>query len=388
MKRKYDNYLSEYEDIKKKKFDYHVNNMNIDVQNINLINITKNNTIDNNNNNNNNDIDININNDNDNDNELVDEIAKINNQIIKNTSSLKENIDDGKLEFNSLIKLFNNIINNLGVNYYIQGEYTDNKIQEIFIAQYLNLMIYPSYLFQPYLFELDIKTKYINEIIDSNRNNNLNTICFDSKYLFPTWKKIYNIDVDYEFETANDINKRICKNFTKKIFNFYEKVYNVYFNIVVGNVFECILSNFLLEHLNPYDIKFTKHKFNDWVNEFNKVMTNCKKYIFDYANVLELNNIDLDNKQILTNKLKKLKKDFIDDYDNLETLNFDTINNNIKILFEPMIKFYNPTNSKLFIRTGCMDKIENEIEYIFKIKNYVKLLDNNSWVKKFSLSTN
>lgn len=381
MKRKYHNYLDEYKDIKKKKIDYNINNISIDIQNINLIYTLNNNTIDN---------------DNDNisvitnvyDDETLGEITKISNQIIKDTSILIESTNDNKLNYNSLIKLFNDIVNQLGVDNYVQSVYNDDEIQEIFITKYLNLMMYPSYLFQPYLFETDIKTNYISEIIDTNRNNNLNIICFDSKYLFPTWKKLYNINVDYKFESVNKINTRICKNFTKKIFNFYEKVYNEYFNIGVGNVFACILSNFLPEHLNPYDIKFSQYKFNDWVNRFNEVLINCKKYIFDYANILEFDKIDLDDKQTLTNKLKKFKSDFIDDFDNFKKINFDMICDDIKVLFEPLAKFYNPIGSKSFVRTKCIDNIDKEIEQVFRIKNYIKLLDNNSWVKKFSLPTN
>lgn len=78
------------------------------------------------------------------------------------------------MDFNSLVKIFNNIVNQLGVDNYVQSVYNDDEIQEIFITKYLNLMMYPSYLFQPYLFETDIKTNYISEIIDTNRNNNLN----------------------------------------------------------------------------------------------------------------------------------------------------------------------------------------------------------------------
>lgn len=366
MKRKYFNCLDEYEDIKKKKIDFDINNICIHVQDINLIDTLNENSV------NDNISDVT----NESDDELVGEITKINNQIIIDTSVLIENTKDNKLEFNSFIKLFNDIINQLGKDNYIHGVHTDSEIQEIFITKYLNLMVYPSYLFQPYLFESDIKTNYIGEICNSNRNNNLNSICFDSKYLYPTWKKLYNINVDYKFEFTNKISKIICKKLTKKIFNFYEKVYNVYFNIVIGNVFACILSNFLLKYINPYNIKFTKHKFNDWIDGFNKVMANCKKYIFDYANLLELNKIDLDDKQTLTNKLKKLKNDFIDCYDNLKTIDYNTIRNDIKVLFEPIKKFYNPIGSKLFIRTDCMDNIEKEIKLVFRRINYVKLMDN------------
>lgn len=377
MKRKYCNCLDEYEDIKKKKIDYDINNIGIDVQNINLIDTSNENSV------HDNISDIT----NVSDDELVCEITKINNKIINDTNILIESTSDGKLDFNSLVKLFNNIINELGKDNYVHGEHTDSEIQKIFITKYLNLMVYPSYLylFQPYLFEHDVKTNYIGEICNSNRNNNLNSICFDSKYLFPTWKKLYNIDVDYEFELTNKINARICKNFTKKIFNFYEKVYNVYFNIIVGNVFACILSNFLPEHLNPYDIKFAKYKFNEWVDGFNKVLTNCKKYIFDYANELGLNKIDLDDKQTLMVKLKKLKSDFIDSFDNLKIIYYNTICDDIKVLFTPMIKFYNPDKAKLFVKTDCMDRIDKEIEHVFRIKKYVKSMDNNSWINKFSI---
>lgn len=372
MKRKYYNCLDEYEDIKKKKIDYDINNIGIDVQNINIgVDTSNKYSLDNDN-----ISDMT----NETEDELVDGTTKINNQIIIDTSVLIESTDY-KLEFNSLIKLFNDIINKLGKDNYIYGEYTDGEIQEIFITKYLNLMVYPSYLFQPYLFEPDIKinikTNYIGEICNSNRNNNLNSICFDSKYLFPTWKKLYNVDSKYEFtHLTNKISKIICKNFTKKIFNFYEKVYNVYFNIIVGNFFACILSNFLLKYINPYNIKFSNQKFNDWINGFNIVMTNCKKYVFDYANELELNKIDLDDKQTLTYKLKKLKNDFIDGYENLKKINYDTIDDNIKVLFEPIKKFYNPIDSKLFVRTECMEKIDKEIEHVFKIKNYIKLMNN------------
>lgn len=101
-----------------------------------------------------------------------------------------------------------------------------------------------------------------------------------------------------------------------------------------------------------------------------------------------MNKIDLDDKQTLMDKLKKFKSDFIDGFDNLKTINFDTIDNDIKVLFTPLAKFYNPIGSKSYARNECMDNIDKEIVQVFKIKNYIKLLDNNSWVKKFSLPTN
>ena len=95
-----------------------------------------------------------------------------------------------------------------------------------------------------------------------------------------------------------------------------------------------------------------------------------------------MNKIDSDDKQTLTNKLNKLKKDFIDNIDKLNINNLDTINNDIKIIFEPIKKFYNPINSKSFIKTTCLDNIHKEIEHVFKLKNYIKLMDDNSWVRK------
>lgn len=385
MKRKYSNHIDEYEDIKKKKIDHSITNIEFDIVNIDINDTNCN--LDNSCNTNNTDNIDHIQDiiAHDTDNELTNEILKMNNQIIESTNILIKIIGDEQLDLNSLIKFFNHIVNHVGVDKYIQGVYSDDDIQEKFITHYFNLMIYPSYLFQPYLFESEMSTNYIGNM-HSNRNNDLKSICFDSKCLFPTWKKYYNFNIDYRFESTHKINKRICKNFTRKIFNFFEKVYYVYFNIVIGNVFTFILSNFILEHLNPYDNKFNKLKFNDWIDRFNNVLINCKKYIITYTNTLKLNQIDTDDKQTLKNKINKVKNDFVDNFSNLIIpINFDLIDNEIMMLFEPIKKFYNQTTSKPFTRTNCLDNIDKEIDEIFKLKNYIKLLDNNSWIKNFSI---
>lgn len=312
--------------------------------------------------------------------DTIDTIDTIN--TIKDFNDMKIIIDfiisntNSKLSFDSIIIMSNNIIENIGKENFILGLYNDNYLQNKIFSQYISLMLYPSYLFQPYVFD----DNFINICVDK-RHIHLENICVDSNCLFPSWKKKYNYDIDYDFNSINIIHQKICKNFMKKIFDFYEKVYYKYFNIMIGNMLSFVLSNYEI-NLNPYDNKFNKKLCTEWICGFNEVIVNCRKFIKKYAIKIELEKIDELDKTSLIEKLNQLNKLYVDFFSLPIIINAD-----IKALFTPLKKFYTPKiNSEKYIqciKTNYLINIKQEIEQIFKLKNYINVIIKNSWVSKF-----
>lgn len=372
MKRKF-NYIEDYENIKSKKADDDIDNLNFEINKINL-----NKLIDDINNNHINDyenIDLNLDLDNTNNKNInFNDFTDIQNKITKKINFLHENSKNNTLTFD-LIKLISiDILHQIGKEKYILGNYDDSLLGEQIFSEYISLLLYPTYLFQPYIFDDNFSNSYV-----SNINEHLKSICVDSKCLFPIWKRKYNYDIDYcTFNNTNQIHKKICKNFTKKIFDFYEKIYYQYFNIMIGNIFSFILSNYKI-NLNPLDNKFNKTQCLEWIDRFNIVIKNCYRFIKNYAIVIELEKIDELDKDTLEKKMNRLNNSYIN------ILN--GTNKDLQILFEPLKKFYNPpkndNKTKLFIQINCLTNIKKEIDYIFKIKNYINLITKNTWVKNF-----
>ena len=377
MKRK-SNYIDDYEDIKKKRTYVEIDKLDFDLNNISLTQ-----SLDNTNNNYNN---ININTVSNNGisyynflntndvNTNFNDLTDIQNEITKKINFLHENSKNNTLTFDLIIMISNNIINQIGKDKFIQGDYDDSLLDEQIFNDYISLLLYPTYLFQPYIFDDNFSNLYVSDI-----NEHLKEICVDSKCLFPIWKKKYNYDIDYKsFNNENQIHRKICKNFIKKIFDFYEKVYYQYFNIMIGNIFSFILSNYKI-NLNPYDKKFNKSQCLEWIDGFNQVLKNCYRFIKNYANIIELEKIDELDKDSLEKKMNKLNNSYIN------ILN--GTNKDLLILFEPLKKFYKPiatdNKKKLFLQANCLTNIKKEIDYIFKLKNYINLITKSTWVKKF-----
>jgi hypothetical protein len=353
-KKRKSEHIEEYDDIKKKKIDNEINKLDLNIQNCILNDISKITEI----------------------NDTLQDINLINvDKFNTNINIISDIFKENKITYYSLIILSNLVVNDIGKEKYINGEYSDIRVQNIIFNQYICLTLYPSYLFQPYIFDDDIKYNYVDF-----RDPNLSAICSESKYLFPTWKKINNYNIDYRFENTNQFLQKICKNFTKKIFNFYEKLYGIYFNIVIGNMLSFVLLNYEI-NLNPFDVKFNKSKCEEWICGYNQVILNCEKFIRNYATIIELDKIDELNKDDLIHKINKIKKSFI--------ININNINNDdgVKILFKPLEKFYKPTNNNTnfmpFIETDSFDNIIGEIEYIFKVKTHLNLIKNCNRVKKY-----
>lgn len=374
MKRK-SNYIDNYEDIKKKRADIEIDNLDYEINKINLNQLI--NDINNNNNNENLDLDLDLDNDflkTNNKNINFNDFTDIQNKITKKINFLQENSENNILTFDLIILISIDLIDKIGKEKYILGNYDDNLLGEQIFSEYISLLLYPTYLFQPYVFDNNFTTHCVSSL-----NEHLKAICVDSKCLFPIWKKKYNYDIDYRtFDNSNNVHQKICKNFTKKIFDFYEKVYHQYFNIMIGNIFSFILSNYKI-NLNPYDNKFNKSQCLEWIDKFNIVIKNCYRFIKNYATIIELEKIDELDKDSLEKKMNKLNNSYIN------ILN--GTNKDLQILFEPLEKFYRPPNnddkSKLFIQINCLRNIKKEIDYIFKIKNYINLITKNTWVKKF-----
>ena len=369
MKRK-SNCIDEYENIKKKRTYVEIDKLDFDLSNISLnqsFDYTNNNDINNETNNdicNDNLCDINTN---------FNEITDIQNEITKKINFLHENSENSILTFELIIMISNNIINEIGKDKFIQGNY-DSLLEEQIFYNYISLLLYPSYLFQPYLFNDNFSDLYVSDI-----NEHLREICADSKCFFPIWKKKYNYDIDYNsFNNINQIHKKICKNFTKKIFDFYEKVYYQYFNIIIGNIFSFILSNYKI-NLNPYDKKFNKSQCLEWIDGFNIVLKNCYRFIKNYANIIELEKIDELDKDELEKKMNRLNNTYIN------ILN--GTNKDLQPSFKPLEKFYKPIHpnnkTKLFVQINCLTNIKKEIDYIFKLKTHINLITKCTWVKKF-----
>lgn len=300
---------------------------------------------------------------------LDNDIIKLN-EIISNISlnnNIKSLNSNKTLNFDYLIMITNSILNSDNKNDFITNNYitnnyiTDDYIQEK-IFYNISLMLYPEHLLTSYVFEENI---YVCE-----RNKKLSFICNDSKCYFPTWKKIYNYDFDYEFTNLHPIYKKICENFTKKIFNFYEKIHRKYFNTIIGNIFSSILNDYEII-VNPYNDNFNINIFNEWSSIFNNILVDCINLIKQIALEIKLEKIDELDQIELLEFIKKIKNDYIINL-NKKKIEFSKI-------FEPLNKFYKKNDKFKFIENlNCLDNIEHEIIRIFKNKHCINLLKMNN----------
>ena len=281
-------------------------------------------------------------------------------------------IFDKYFSYDSLILLVNHLIKKYGEDNII-GEKISNKEFQKLIWDHISYILYPSFLFDPYIFDLN----YFNNYVDC-RIKSLDNIHSEYECLFPSWKKTYNFDIDYNFDDICIYHKMICKNLTKKTFEIYELIYKVYFNIIFGEIFSFILLDYKII-LNPFDNKFNINIFNKWIISFNMVIDSVKIFINNIAKSIELDKIDELNQHDLTNLLNKLKNDFID--------NFETISkNDISKLFDPLKEFFiedNNHNNWSSFSSGCLNNINKEIMILFKYKQYINILSKNRWITKF-----
>jgi hypothetical protein len=275
--------------------------------------------------------------------------------------------------YDSLILLTNHLVKKYGENNIIEEKITNDEFQKI-IWKHIGYILYPSFLFDPYILDSDYKNNYIVQ-----RTKSLNEICPETQCLFPTWKKIYNYDIDYNFDDLYLHNKKICKNLIKKIFEFYEMIYKVHFNIIFGEIFSFILNDYQII-LNPLDPNFNINIFNQWSDSFNLVINSVKNFISNIAKSFQIEKIDELDKHELIKLLNKIKEDFID--------NFDTISkNDIKKIFEPLEKFHNiekniDINWEIF-SSNSLKNINYEITLLFKYKQCINILSKNKWIHKF-----
>jgi len=361
-----DSHIDKFNFIKKKKIENQINDLSLTLDNFN-INTENNQKI--------NQFEINnfsINNFSKNNfsisNFLISEF-EISNEIKNKNEKINKLKDlilfEKNFTYDSLIILVNNLVKKLGMDNVVFEKITDSQLQNI-IWEYVKLILYPSFLFDLYLFDDTPNQNYIEKRIKV-----LDEICPRSKYLFPTWKKIYNYDInynfDYNFGKRYSININICKNFTKKVFEFYEKVYGIYFNMVFGEILSYLLDNYQI-NLNPFDNKFNLNKFNEWVNGFNLVIVTSRIFIKNIANSIQIEKIDELNQFEITKLLNKINDDFI--------INFESNKQSFYQVFEPMKKFYNKTD-KSFISSKCLDNINNEIISVFRLKKYITMLTKN-----------
>jgi hypothetical protein len=234
-------------------------------------------------------------------------------------------------------------------------------------------MLYPSYLLDPYIFDSDPNQNYVD-----TRTKSLEEICFNSKYFFPTWKKIYNYNIDYNYDEKCHIHKKICKRFTGNIFEFYENFYGIYFNIIFGEIFSWMFSKYKI-NLNPLDEKFNIDIFNKWANSFNEVIELCRVLIKNIANSIELEKIDELSYNDLIKLINKLNDDFI--------INFESIvQKDFLLVFKPMQTFFSENNnqknnSNICIQipwstysSKCLNNITTEIISVFRFKQYLKFI--------------
>ena len=282
-------------------------------------------------------------------------------------------IFDKYFSYDSLILLVNHLVKKYGEDNIIGEKISNGEFQKI-IWENICYILYPSFLFDPYILDLN----YFNNYVDC-RIKSLDNIHSEYECLFPSWKKTYNFDIDYNFDDMCVYHKPICKNLTKKTFEFYELVYKVYFNIIFGEIFSFILHDYEII-LNPFDNKFNINIFNKWMNSFNMVIDSAKSFITNIAKSIEFEKIDELNQNDLTNLLNKLKNDFID--------NFETISkNDISKLFDPLKEFFigninNHISWSLF-SSGCLNNINKEIILLFRYKQYINILSKNKWITKF-----
>lgn len=287
---------------------------------------------------------------------------------------------DKYFNYDSLILLVNYLVKKYGENNIINEKITNKDFQKN-IYEHICLVLYPSFLFDPYIFDSNYSENYFDVRIKS-----LEQICHESKCFFPTWKKIYNLDMDYNFNDMYLHQKNICIKFTKKIFEFYERIYKIYFNVIIGEIFAFMMKEYQII-LNPFDDKFSIGNFNKWVTCFNVIIDDAKLFIENVAKSIQLDKIDELNQHDLTNLLNKLKKDFIDDFESITK-------NNICAIFKPMQNLeLNVITSKFTIEksdqkwssfnSNCLKNINMEIIQIFKYKQYLNIMMKNKWITKF-----
>jgi hypothetical protein len=285
---------------------------------------------------------------------------------IKNLNAIL--VNNNTFDYKKLQIICKYIINQYRPEEIKQGKLKDDSLQKE-LYEKISLMLYPSYLIVPYILDPCPESNYVDKRIDS-----LEKIYPESRSFFPTWKKLHNYNIEYNFLDLHTIHSKICINFTVKIFKFYERVYTVYFNIIFGELLSNLLSNYKII-LNPLDIKFNRLQFDKWAEGFSKVLENCKSFIFKMTNSIHIEKIDELDQHDLTKLLNKLNGDFIED--------FEKNKNSFVSLFEPLKEFYKESYSNTFVSSRCLDNINTEIIQIFKFKQYIKILSKNKWVGRF-----
>lgn len=369
-------HINKFIGLKKRKLDNQIDDISSCLNNFNINNIGDKDIIE-----------ENIETMNNTENNILDNIENNDNMLKKKLDEKIKYIDELKnlilfdkyFNYNSLILLTNYLVKKHGDENVIQGKITNNEFQKI-IWENICLIVYPSFLFDPLVFESSLEDNYVDV-----RIKNLDEISPDTKSFFPTWKKIYNFDIDYDFNEANLHHKKICKNFLKKIFEYYEIIYKIYFNVIFGEIFSFILQDYQII-LNPFDIKFKLDIFNKWNNSFNVVLDSIKKYITNIAKSISLEKIDELSQEDLTKLIMQIKKDFVDEFET-------TSKNDIVKLFEPL-KIFVDTNQNSIIysqnkvswnnyNSKCLNNIDKEIILLFKQKYYLNILSKNKWIRKF-----
>lgn len=285
---------------------------------------------------------------------------------IKNLNAIL--VNDNTFDYKKLQIICKDIINQYRPEEIKQGKLKDDSLQKE-LYEKISLMLYPSYLIDPYILDPCPESNYVDKRIES-----LEKIYPKPRSFFPTWKKFHNYNIEYNFLDLHTIHSKICINFTVKIFEFYERVYTVYFNLIFGELLSNLLSDYKII-LNPLDIKFNRLQFDKWAEGFSKVLENCKSFIFKMTNSIQIEKIDELDQYDLTKLLNKLNGDFIED--------FEKNKNSFASLFEPLKKFYKESNSTTFVSSRCLDNINTEIIQIFKFKQYIKILSKNKWVGRF-----
>ena len=303
--------------------------------------------------------------------------AKLSKNFIRDNYSILTDIAKSfdKLEYSSIITLSNSIINFFGKNEYINRKYSDSFVNnEIFKC--ICLYLEPKTLINPYIFNSNFNEKYIGKdehiyLITTNslgfnfglRNSKLESIFPNPKCYYPTWKKIYNNDVDYNFIDFNSVSKTICEKFIKKIFYFYENIYYNYFNNIISNILYQQLSKYKII-FNPHDIKFNKIIFENWMDKFIQVQHNSCKFIKNFAISIKLESIDELNKENLIIWFK--------DFEEIIKSNSDQIYE----IFKPLDKFYK-TDIPINIIKYNFINFTDDINQLFKYKRYMQLLSKN-----------
>ena len=310
--------------------------------------------------------------------DLVSETTETEHEHIKiknNLKNIKQNMDYFKsiknifdnLNYDNLCLIANSLANKIGKENIIDGTINDEQINDI-IWNFITFKLYPSLIFANENIDPDFKSKYVDERITSLEQIHPDTISF-----FPSWKKKYNYDIDYNFP-INPINLRISKNFLKKIFLFYEILHNFYFDLIIGELFGWIINNYKI-NVNPFDNNFNKNKFNDWAEKFNQVILNCKIFIRELYIKYKICDIDDFNKDELVKIIDQFKQEFI--------LNYNDTREKIEFIFIPLYQYKNNSKIYQFKSSKCFYNIEKEIDYVFRIKYCYKNIVGNQWITKF-----